>query len=207
MARSKSSGRWLAEHFDDPYVKQAQQQGLRSRAAFKLLELQEKYTLIRPGMTVIDLGAAPGGWCQVVRPLVGAAGRVVALDILPMAPVPGVEFIHGDFTEDEPLQALELALGGAKVDLVLSDMAPNMSGMATVDQARSMYLAELALEFARAHLKPGGDLVVKLFQGADFDGFLRQVRSLFGRVQVIKPKASRPRSNEVYLLARDRQVK
>jgi 23S rRNA (uridine2552-2'-O)-methyltransferase len=207
MARSKSSGRWLAEHFDDPYVKQAQQQGLRSRAAFKLLELQEKYTLIRPGMTVIDLGAAPGGWCQVVRPLVGAAGRVVALDILPMAPVPGVDFIHGDFTEDEPLQALELALGGAKVDLVLSDMAPNMSGMATVDQARSMYLAELALEFARAHLKPGGDLVVKLFQGADFDGFLRQVRSLFGRVQVIKPKASRPRSNEVYLLARDRQVK
>jgi 23S rRNA (uridine2552-2'-O)-methyltransferase len=207
MARSKSSGRWLAEHFDDPYVKQAQQQGLRSRAAFKLLELQEKYTLIRPGMTVIDLGAAPGGWCQVVRPLVGSAGRVVALDILPMAPVPGVEFVHGDFTEDEPLQALELALGGAEVDLVLSDMAPNMSGMATVDQARSMYLAELALEFARAHLKPGGDLVVKLFQGADFDGFVRQVRSLFGKVQVIKPKASRPRSNEVYLLARNRQVK
>jgi 23S rRNA (uridine2552-2'-O)-methyltransferase len=207
MARSKSSGRWLAEHFDDPYVKQAQQQGLRSRAAFKLLELQEKYTLIRSGMTVIDLGAAPGGWCQVVRPLVGAAGRVVALDILPMAPVPGVEFIHGDFTEDEPLQALELALGGAEADLVLSDMAPNMSGMATVDQARSMYLAELALEFARAHLKPGGDLVVKLFQGADFDGFLRQARSLFDKVQVIKPKASRPRSNEVYLLARGRQVK
>jgi 23S rRNA (uridine2552-2'-O)-methyltransferase len=207
MARSKSSGRWLAEHFDDPYVKQAQQQGLRSRAAFKLLELQEKYTLIRPGMTVIDLGAAPGAWSQVARPLVGSAGRVVALDILPMAPVPGVEFIQGDFTEDEPVRALELALGGAAVDLVLSDMAPNMSGMATVDQARSMYLAELALEFARAHLKPGGDLVVKLFQGADFDSFVREVRSLFAKVQVIKPKASRPRSNEVYLLARDRQVK
>lgn len=207
MARSKSSGRWLAEHFDDPYVKQAQQQGLRSRAAFKLLELQEKYTLIRPGMTVIDLGAAPGAWSQVARPLVGSAGRVVALDILPMAPVPGVEFIQGDFTEDEPVRALELALGSAAVDLVLSDMAPNMSGMATVDQARSMYLAELALEFARAHLKPGGDLVVKLFQGADFDSFVREVRSLFAKVQVIKPKASRPRSNEVYLLARDRQVK
>lgn len=207
MARSKSSGRWLAEHFDDPYVKQAQQQGLRSRAAFKLLELQEKYTLIRPGMTVIDLGAAPGGWCQVVRPLVGSRGRVVALDILPMTPVPGVEFIHGDFTEDEPLQALERALGGAEVDLVLSDMAPNISGMAPVDQAKSMYLAELALEFARAHLKPGGNFVVKLFQGADFDGFVREVRSLFGKVQVIKPKASRSRSNEVYLLARDRQVK
>jgi 23S rRNA (uridine2552-2'-O)-methyltransferase len=207
MARSKSSGRWLAEHFDDPYVKQAQQQGLRSRAAFKLLELQEKYNLIRPGMTVIDLGAAPGGWCQVVRPLVGSRGRVVALDILPMAPVPGVEFIQGDFTEVEPLQALERALEGAGVDLVLSDMAPNISGMATVDQAKSMYLAELALEFSRAHLKPGGDLVVKLFQGADFDGIVREVRSLFGKVQVIKPKASRPRSNEVYLLARDRQVK
>ena len=207
MARSKSSGRWLAEHFDDPYVKQAQQQGLRSRAAFKLLELQEKYTLIRPGMTVIDLGAAPGAWSQVARPQVGSAGRVVALDILPMAPVSGVEFIQGDFTEDEPVRALELALGGAAVDLVLSDMAPNISGMATVDQARSMYLAELALEFARAHLKPGGDLVVKLFQGADFDSFVREVRSLFAKVQVIKPKASRPRSNEVYLLARDRQVK
>jgi 23S rRNA (uridine2552-2'-O)-methyltransferase len=207
MARSKSSGRWLAEHFDDPYVKQAQQQGWRSRAAFKLIELQEKYALIRPGMTVVDLGAAPGGWCQVAGPLVGARGRVIALDILPMAPVPGVEFIHGDFTEDEPLQALVRMLEGNEVDLVLSDMAPNMSGMATVDQAKSMYLAELALEFARAHLKPGGDLVVKLFQGADFDGFVREVRSLFGKVQVIKPKASRARSNEVYLLARGRQVK
>ena len=207
MARSKSSGRWLAEHFDDPYVKQAQQQGLRSRAAFKLLELQEKYRLIRPGMTVVDLGAAPGGWCQVARPLVGSRGRVIALDILPMTPVPGVEFILGDFTENEPLQTLERTLGGAGVDLVMSDLAPNISGMATVDQAKSMYLAELALEFARVHLKPGGDLVVKLFQGADFDGFVSEVRSLFGKVQVIKPKASRSRSNEVYLLARDRQVK
>ncbi|MGK2924537.1 MAG: 23S rRNA (uridine(2552)-2'-O)-methyltransferase RlmE [Lysobacterales bacterium] len=207
MARSKSSRRWLTEHFDDPYVKQAQQQGLRSRAAFKLLELQEKYDLIRSGMTVIDLGAAPGGWCQVARPLVGIHGRVIALDILAMDPLDGVEFIHGDFTEDEPLQRLESTLGETGVDLVLSDMAPNISGMATVDQAKAMYLAELALEFSRSQLKPGGDLVVKLFQGSDFDSYVREVRSLFASVQVIKPRASRPRSREVYLLARDRQVK
>jgi 23S rRNA (uridine2552-2'-O)-methyltransferase len=207
MARSKSSKRWLAEHFDDPYVKQAQQQGLRSRAAFKLLELQEKYALIRPGMTVVDLGAAPGGWCQVARPLVGPGGRVIALDVLAMEPLPGVAFILGDFTEEEPLRELEQALDGAGVDLVMSDMAPNISGMATVDQAKAMYLAELALEFVRTHLKPGGDFVVKLFQGTDFDSFVLQVRSLFGKVRVIKPKASRPRSKEVYLLARGRQVK
>lgn len=176
--------------------------GLRSRAAFKLLELQEKYHLLRPGMVVVDLGAAPGGWSQVVRPLVGEAGRVLALDILEMDPVPGVEFIQGDFTEDEPLQSLEQALAGRPVDLVLSDMAPNMSGMATIDQAKAMYLAELALEFVKDHLKPGGDYVVKLFQGADFDDYVRQVRSLFDKVQVRKPKASRPRSREVYLLAR-----
>lgn len=207
MARSKSSNRWLSEHFDDHYVKMAQHQGFRSRSAFKLLELQDKYQLIIPGMTVVDLGAAPGGWCQVVRPLVGDSGKVLALDILEMEPVHGVEFIHGDFTEDEPLRALEAALGGRKVDLVLSDMAPNMSGMATIDQAKAMYLAELALEFVKDHLKPGGDYVVKLFQGTDFDGYVRQVRSLFKKVQVRKPKASRPRSREVYLLARGHQVK
>ena len=207
MARSKSSNRWLSEHFDDHYVKMAQHQGFRSRSAFKLLELQDKYQLIIPGMTVVDLGAAPGGWCQVVRPVVGDSGKVVALDILEMEPVHGVEFIHGDFTEDEPLRALEAALGGRKVDLVLSDMAPNMSGMATIDQAKAMYLAELALEFVKDHLKPGGDYVVKLFQGTDFDVYVRQVRSLFKKVQVRKPKASRPRSREVYLLARGHQVK
>jgi len=207
MAKSKSSKRWLAEHFDDPYVKQAQQQGLRSRAAFKLQELQDKYALIRPGMTVVDLGAAPGGWCQVAQPLVGPGGRVIALDILAMEPLPGVAFILGDFTEAEPLGELEQALDGAVVDLVMSDMAPNISGMATVDQAKAMYLAELALEFVRTHLKPGGDFVVKLFQGTDFDSFVLQVRSLFDKVRVIKPKASRPRSREVYLLARGRQVK
>lgn len=206
MAKSKSSKRWLSEHFDDPYVKMAQQQGLRSRSAFKLIELQEKYQLVKPGMTVVDLGAAPGGWCQVVRPLVAGSGRVLGLDILEMEPIAGVDFIHGDFTEDEPLQQLETALEGRKVDLVLSDMAPNMSGMAAIDQAKAMYLAELALEFVREHLKHGGDYVVKLFQGADFDGYVREVRSLFEKVQVRKPKASRPRSREVYLLARGRKV-
>ena len=153
MARSKSSKRWLAEHFDDQFVKLAQQKGLRSRSAFKLLELNEKYRLLRLGMVVVDLGAAPGGWCQVVQPLVGEHGRVIALDVLPMEPLAGVEVIEGDFTEDGPLAALEAALQGQAVDLVLSDMAPNMSGMATVDQARAMYLAELALEFVRHHLK------------------------------------------------------
>jgi len=207
MARSKSSNRWLSEHFDDHYVKMAQTKGLRSRSAFKLLELQEKYRLVKPGMVVVDLGAAPGGWCQVVQPLLGDHGRVVALDILEMDAIHGVEIIQGDFTEDEPLQFLETAIDGQKVDLVLSDMAPNMSGMATIDQAKAMYLAELALEFVRAHLKPGGDFVVKLFQGTDFDGYVREVRSMFSKVQVRKPKASRPRSREVYLLARGHQVK
>jgi 23S rRNA (uridine2552-2'-O)-methyltransferase len=207
MARSKSSRKWLAEHFDDHYVRLAQQKGLRSRSAFKLLELQEKYKLVKPGMVVVDLGAAPGGWCQVVRPLTGDKGRVFALDILDMDPIHGVEFIHGDFTEDKALEELEAALDGQEVDLVLSDMAPNMSGMTTIDQAKAMYLAELALEFVKSHLKPGGDFVVKLFQGTDFDRYVREVRSLFNKVRVRKPKASRPRSREVYLLARGRQVK
>ena len=207
MARSKSSKRWLTEHFDDHYVKLAQQKGMRSRSAFKLLELQDKYQLIKSGMTVVDLGSAPGGWCQLARSLVGEKGSVVGLDILPMEPLPGVRFIQGDFTESESLLELEDVLNGQTVDLVLSDMAPNMSGMATIDQAKAMYLAELALEFVRSHLKPGGDFVVKLFQGEGFDIYVREVRSLFMKVQVRKPKASRPRSREVYLLARDRQVK
>jgi 23S rRNA (uridine2552-2'-O)-methyltransferase len=206
MARSKSSNRWLSEHFDDHYVKMAQQKGLRSRSAFKLLELQEKYQLIQPGMVVVDLGAAPGGWCQVAKPALGESGKLIALDILEMEPIEGVEIIQGDFTEEEPLRLLEDALNGRQVDLVLSDMAPNMSGMSTIDQAKAMYLAELALEFVKAHLKPGGDYVVKLFQGTDFDGYVREVRSMFSKVQVRKPQASRPRSREVYLLARDRQV-
>jgi 23S rRNA (uridine2552-2'-O)-methyltransferase len=206
LARSKSSKRWLAEHFDDPYVKLAQKKGLRSRSAFKLLELQDKYQLIRPGMIVVDLGSAPGGWCQVAQPLIGDNGSLIALDLLPMEPVHGVQFIQGDFTEDELLHKLEEALQGKRVDLVLSDMAPNISGMAATDQAKAMYLAELALEFVRAQLKPGGVFLVKLFQGEGFDDFVREVRPLFVKVQVRKPKASRPRSREVYLLARDRHV-
>ena len=207
MAKSKSSRRWLTEHFDDPYVKLAQQKGMRSRSAFKLLELHEKYKLIQPGMTVVDLGAAPGGWSQLCSPILGPRGRIIGMDLLEMEPLPGVEFIQGNFTEDEALHELEEALGGKPLDLVLSDMAPNMSGMATIDIAKAMYLAELAVDFVESHLKPGGNFVVKLFQGEGFDSYVRQVRTLFGKVQVRKPKASRPRSREVYLLARDRQVK
>ncbi|MEJ8567415.1 23S rRNA (uridine(2552)-2'-O)-methyltransferase RlmE [Elongatibacter sediminis] len=206
MSRSKSSKRWLAEHFDDPYVKKSQQLGLRSRSAFKLLQLQEKYGFIRSGMTVVDLGCAPGGWCQVALSDVGSNGKVIGLDLLAMEPLDGVRFIQGDFTEDEPLQALEEALESASVDLVLSDMAPNMSGMAATDQARSMYLAELALDFARNHLKTGGGFLVKLFQGEGFDAFVRDVRGSFDKVSVRKPEASRPRSREVYLLALGHRV-
>ena len=186
MARSKSSKRWLAEHFDDPYVKKAQQMGLRSRSAFKLLELHEKYDLIKPRACIVDLGCAPGGWCQVAAKRVGKAGRVIGLDILAMDPLEGVEFIEGDFTEDEPLATLEATLAGQAVDLVLSDMAPNMSGMAATDQAKAMYLAELALEFVKSELKPGGDFLVKLFHGEDFDTYVRTVRSLFDRVTARK---------------------
>jgi 23S rRNA (uridine2552-2'-O)-methyltransferase len=205
MARSKSSKKWLAEHFDDPYVKQAQKMGLRSRSAFKLLELHEKYKLIRPGMCIVDLGCAPGGWSQLAIKLLAGNGRVIGLDILQMEHLPGVEFIEGDFTEDEPLIDLEASLAGKPVDLVLSDMAPNMSGMASKDQARAMYLAELALEFVKTHLKPGGDFLVKIFHGEGFDQYVREVRTLFNKVVVRKPKASRPRSREVYLLARGRK--
>lgn len=203
MARTKSSRRWLDEHFNDPYVKRAQQDGYRSRAVYKLLEIQEKDHLLRPGMTVVDLGAAPGGWSQVAAPLVGAKGRVVALDILPMDALPDVEFIQGDFREQEVLDALLARLGDARVDLVMSDMAPNISGMKAVDQPRSMYLAELALDMALRVLAPGGDFLVKVFQGEEYDAYLREVRKRFGKVLIRKPKASRPRSREVYVLARN----
>jgi 23S rRNA (uridine2552-2'-O)-methyltransferase len=204
MARSKSSKRWLAEHFDDPYVKQAQQQGYRGRAAFKLLELQDKYRLIRRGMCVVDLGSAPGSWSQVAAGLVGSEGRVFALDILDMPPIESVNFIVGDFTEDGPLQELEAQLGDLRPDLVLSDMAPNMSGISAADLPRAMYLAELALAFAEQWLRPGGDFVCKVFQGEGFDNFVQQCRSIFGKVIVRKPSASRPRSREVYVLGRGR---
>jgi 23S rRNA (uridine2552-2'-O)-methyltransferase len=206
MAKSKSSRRWLAEHFDDQYVKQAQQQGLRSRAAFKLMELDEKYHLLHKGMRVVDLGSAPGSWTQVVQRKIGDSGRIVALDILPMNPLADVTFIQGDFTEDGPLALLEDALNGHNLDLVMSDMAPNISGMGAVDQPRAMYLAELALDFAKKWLEPGGSFVVKAFHGEGFDDFVRQARSLFERVQVRKPSASRPRSREVYVLGHRRKL-
>ncbi|MDD3447431.1 MAG: 23S rRNA (uridine(2552)-2'-O)-methyltransferase RlmE [Gammaproteobacteria bacterium] len=203
MARSKSSNRWLQEHFNDAYVKRAQQEGYRSRAVFKLLEIQERDKLLRPGMTVVDLGAAPGGWSEAAVRLVGDRGRVVALDILPMDAIAGVEFIQGDFREDEVLDRLIGCVGNRPVDLVMSDMAPNISGTKAVDQPRAMYLAELALDLARRVLAPGGDFLVKVFQGEDFDAYLREVRGSFGKVMIRKPKASRPRSREVYLLARN----
>jgi len=206
MAKSKSSRRWLAEHFDDQYVKAARQQGLRSRAAFKLMELDDKYQLLRKGMRVVDLGSAPGSWTQVVQRVLGASGQVIALDILPMDPLEDVTFIQGDFTEDEPLALLEQALNGQHVDLVLSDMAPNMSGMGAVDQPRVMYLAELALAFAEQWLEPGGSFVVKVFHGEGFDNFVKQSRSLFEKVQIRKPSASRPRSREVYVLGHRRKL-
>ncbi|MCG8036761.1 MAG: 23S rRNA (uridine(2552)-2'-O)-methyltransferase RlmE [Candidatus Thiodiazotropha taylori] len=201
MKRSKSSRKWLDRHFNDTYVKQAQKAGYRSRAAFKLLEIQEKDKLIKPGMKVVDLGAAPGGWSQIARDLVGENGQVFALDILPMDPIAGVEFIQGDFRETEPLESLRNLLDGAAIDLVISDMAPNVTGMASVDQPRSIYLCELALDFARETLKPGGGFVVKVFQGEGFDDFLREVRSSFGRVVSRKPDSSRAKSREVYLVA------
>jgi len=204
--RSKSSGRWLQEHFSDPYVKRAQADGMRSRAAYKLEELVERGKLLKPGMVVVDLGAAPGGWSQVLRQSLRDRqgldkGRVLALDILDMPPIAGVEFIHGDFREPEPLARLEALLGAAPVDLVLSDMAPNMTGVDTVDQARAMHLAELARDFADQHLKPGGDFLIKLFQGEGFDAYVADLRKRYTKLVIRKPAASRRRSNEVYALA------
>ena len=203
MARSKSSGQWLREHFNDQYVKRSQKDGWRSRASYKLLEIQEKDRVIRPGMKVVDLGAAPGGWSQVAVGLAGDKGRVVASDILPMDPIAGVDFVQGDFTEESVLNSILETIGVDQVDLVISDMAPNMSGMLSVDQPKSMYLAELALDMARQVLAKKGTFLTKVFQGEGFDAYLKDMRSSFGRVQTRKPKASRPRSREVYLLARD----
>ncbi|HQU15430.1 MAG: 23S rRNA (uridine(2552)-2'-O)-methyltransferase [Chromatiales bacterium 21-64-14] len=202
MARTKSSSRWLKEHHEDPYVRRAQREGFRSRAVYKLQEIQERDRILRPGMTLIDLGAAPGGWSQFAASRVAPAGRVVALDVLPMEPLPGVEVLQGDFRDPEPLGALRRCLAGGAVDLVMSDMAPNISGMRAVDQPRVVYLAELALLLAQEVLRPGGDLLVKLFQGEGFDSYLKELRARFDNVAVRKPKASRSRSAEVYLLAR-----
>ncbi|MDG6347177.1 23S rRNA (uridine(2552)-2'-O)-methyltransferase RlmE [Luteimonas sp. 8-5] len=202
--RSKSSQRWLKEHFSDPYVKKAQAEGMRSRAAYKLEELVERDRLLKPGMVVVDLGAAPGGWSQWVRQSLGDSGRVVALDILEMPTLAGVEFLHGDFREDAVLSALEATLDGARVDLVLSDMAPNKSGMDAVDQPRMMHLAELAMEFADNHLRPGGTFLIKLFQGVGFDQYVRDLRRRYEKVSIRKPAASRKRSPEVYALAQNK---
>ena len=212
---------WMQEHVTDHYVQEAKRLGYRSRAAFKLLEIDARDRLLQPGQLVVDLGAAPGSWSQVaaakLRPGVQRAGdpgdrlvrpgtgRLIALDILPMEPIPGVEFIQGDFTGDDCLQRLEASLGGAKIDLVLSDMAPNLSGVAAVDQARGIHLAELALEFAAKWLKPRRRMLVKVFQGEGFDGYRRQLQQLFLQVAVRKPKASRDRSNEVYLLGQSKK--
>ena len=203
MARSKSSARWLREHFTDEYVKRAQAEGYRSRAAYKLLEIQEKDRLLRPGLTVVDLGAAPGGWSQLAARLVGGQGVVIALDLLPMEPLPGVTFIEGDFREAAILEQLLTTLNGRPVDLVISDMAPNTSGIKAVDQPRGIYLAELALDFTRRCLRPGGDFLVKVFQGEGFDAFLKDLRATFATVAPRKPRASRARSAEQYLLARN----
>lgn len=202
MPRTKSSQRWLARNAKDKYVKRARQEGARSRAIYKLEEIDRRDRLLHPGMTVVDLGAAPGGWSQYVKSRVGDSGRVLALDILPMEPIVGVEFIEGDFTEPPVLDLLVQRLQGKPVDLVISDMAPNMTGVASVDQARSMNLAELALEFSDKSLKPGGSLLIKTFHGAGFNEFYAKLRQRFEKLATRKPSASRSESKEIYLLGR-----
>ncbi|HLV48342.1 MAG TPA: 23S rRNA (uridine(2552)-2'-O)-methyltransferase RlmE [Aliidiomarina sp.] len=199
--RTASSRRWLKEYFSDPYVHKAHKQGLRSRAVFKLEEIQKRDRILRPKQVVVDLGAAPGSWSQYVATLQNGEGEVIACDILEMDSLPGVEFLQGDFREEDVLQALLNRIGGPNVDVVLSDMAPNMSGNESVDIPRSMYLVELALEMCREVLKPNGSFVVKVFQGEGFDDFLKDVRSAFTTVKVRKPDSSRSRSREVYLVA------
>jgi 23S rRNA (uridine2552-2'-O)-methyltransferase len=200
MKPSKTSKQWMREHVKDPYVQRAQKEGYRSRAAYKLLEIDARDHLIKPGQVVVDLGAAPGGWCQVAGAIVGEAGKVIALDLLPMEPLRGVEFIQGDFRDEEVLRKLEACLQNRPIGLVISDMAPNFSGVSQVDQDRAIYLAELALEFAAEHLSPGGSFLVKVFQGSGFEDYMKLMRSRFAKVVVRKPKASRDRSSEVYLL-------
>ena len=202
MARSKSSESWMKEHFDDVYVRRSQQDGYRSRASYKLIEINDKDKLLKTGMKVVDLGAAPGGWSQIAGRLIGDHGTVVASDILEMAPLPGVTFVQGDFTEDDVYQEILKAIGDEHADLVISDMAPNMSGNSAVDQPQSMYLVELALDMASQVLRPGGNFLVKVFQGEGFDEYLKTMRGMFTSVVTRKPDASRARSREVYLLGR-----
>jgi 23S rRNA (uridine2552-2'-O)-methyltransferase len=204
MGRSKSSHQWLKKHFDDEFVKRAQREGYRSRAVYKLDEIQQKDRILRSASVVVDLGAAPGGWSQYAAQVLGDRGRIIALDILPMESLPGVEFLQGDFREDDALAALLELLGSDKVNLVMSDMAPNISGMDAVDQPRSMYLAELAIDFAATVLGKSGDLLFKGFQGEGFDALLNDLRGQYRNVLIRKPKASRSRSREVYVLAKGR---
>jgi len=202
MARSKSSNQWMQEHFDDEYVKKAQAMGYRSRSTFKLVEIQEKDKIIRPGMNIIDLGAAPGGWSDYARKIVGKKNKVIGLDLLAIDPIEGVDFIQGDFREDAVLDELMRVLDGAPVDLVMSDMAPNISGNKAMDQPRSIYLAELALDTAQTVLTSGGTFLIKMFQGAGFDEYKKEVTKCFTSVMIRKPKSSRARSKEVYILAK-----
>jgi 23S rRNA (uridine2552-2'-O)-methyltransferase len=203
MARTKSSAEWLQRHVNDPYVKQAQKDGYRSRSAYKLIQLNDKDRFIQPNSFVVDLGSAPGGWTQVVARLIGKKGRVVATDILPMDALPNVDFIQGDFTEESVLTQVLAALGGSKPDVIVCDLAPNLSGIDSSDQAKSMYLVELALDMVRQTLKPGGTFVAKVFQGVGSEQYLKDVRKSFGKVSIRKPEASRSESREVYFVAKD----
>ncbi len=205
MKPSKTSKAWMQEHLNDEFVKRAQKDGYRARAAYKLLEIDDKDKLIKPGMTVVDLGSTPGSWSQVAVQRIKGQGRVIALDILDMHPIPGVDFICGDFREEEVLKQLESSLNGKLVDLVIADMAPNMSGVKDVDQAGATYLTELALDFCQQWLKPGGNFLVKVFIGSGFEEIVKQMRGQFEKVVTRKPKASRDRSSEVYLLGQHRK--
>lgn len=202
MARTKSSASWLSRHLSDPFVKQAQKDGFRSRSAYKLIELNEKDRLIRPGMRILDLGSAPGGWSQVASRIVGAKGRVLATDILPMDALPNVDFIRGDFTEDATVEQLLDWLGGGRFDLIVSDIAPNITGISSADQASSIYFLELALDTVRKTLEPGATFVAKMFQGSGSDEYLKELRAHFDKVSIRKPAASRKESREVYLVAK-----
>lgn len=204
MKPSKTSKQWMREHINDPYVQMAQKDGYRSRAAYKLLEIDERDHLLKAGMVVVDLGATPGGWCQVAANKIGDKGKVIALDLLPLAPLARVDFIQGDFREESVLAQLEEKLAGKQIDLVISDMAPNISGIDSADQARSIHLAELALEFSVQHLHPGGAFLVKVFQGSGFEEYVKLMRHHFKKVVTRKPKASRDRSSEVYMLGMDK---
>jgi 23S rRNA (uridine2552-2'-O)-methyltransferase len=204
--QKKKSKQWMQQHVNDPYVQQAQKEGWRARAVFKLKEIDEKDHLLKPGMTVVDLGATPGSWCQYAARRIQPGGHLVALDLLEMAPLPGVDFIQGDFREDETLDRLKSALAGRQVDLVLSDMAPNMTGIGSTDSAQVIFLAELTLDFSRKYLKPGGDLLVKVFQGAGFMELRQAMQAEFATLATRKPAASRDRSAELYLLARKKRL-